>query len=160
MFLIRFMSSCQISPRSEIPCARSAAPRKYGMKLSTWVQFAWNLAALPKTVPPIDARYSVEAASPEDRPLLSAAITRSLSMEPAWSDDLGARVKLAEELIEVAFPAGEVFFIDIGANRISRIGTDGVVSTVVAEAIQLRREKGDDHALAEAGAEADPDVGL
>jgi enterochelin esterase-like enzyme/sugar lactone lactonase YvrE len=31
---------------------------------------------------------------------------------------------------------GEVFFIDIGANRISRIGTDGVVSTVVADAGQ------------------------
>jgi GNAT superfamily N-acetyltransferase len=83
------------------------------MKLSSWVQFSWNLGALPKDVPFIDPRYSVEAASPEDRPLLSAAITRSLSMEPAWSDDLGARVKLAEEVIEIAFPAGEVAFIAV-----------------------------------------------
>jgi ribosomal protein S18 acetylase RimI-like enzyme len=83
------------------------------MKLSTWVQYTWNLGALPKDVPPIDARYTVEAASPEDRGLLSAAISRSLSMEPAWSDDLAGRVKLAEELIDVAFPAGEVFFVAV-----------------------------------------------
>ena len=83
------------------------------MKLSTWVQFTWNLTALPKEVPPIDARYTVEAASPDDRPLLSAAISRSLSMEPAWSDDLSVRIKLADELIDVAFPAGEVFFIAV-----------------------------------------------
>ena len=31
--------------------------------------------------------------------LLLAAITRSMSMEPAWSDDLAARVKLAEDII-------------------------------------------------------------
>jgi GNAT superfamily N-acetyltransferase len=83
------------------------------MKLSTWVQFSWILASLPKEVPKIDPRYSVEAASLDDRPLLSAAISRSLSMEPAWSDDLAARTKLADELIETAFPAGEVVFIAV-----------------------------------------------
>ena len=34
-------------------------------------------------------------------------------MEPAWSDDLAVRVKLAEEIIEDAFPAGEVTFIAV-----------------------------------------------
>lgn len=83
------------------------------MKLSTWVQFSWDLAALPKEVPKIDARYAVESASLDDRPLLSAAISRSLSMEPAWSDDLTTRTKLADELIDVAFPAGEVAFVSV-----------------------------------------------
>jgi len=83
------------------------------MKLSTWVQFSWDLAALPKEAPRIDPRYTVEAASLDDRALLSAAITRSLSMEPAWSDDLNARTRLADELVEVAFPAGEVAFIAV-----------------------------------------------
>ena len=83
------------------------------MKLSTWVQYSWNLASLPKEVPKIDPRYTVESASLDDRPLLTAAINRSLSMEPAWSDDLTARTKLADELVDVAFPAGEVAFIAV-----------------------------------------------
>ena len=83
------------------------------MKLSIWVQFTWNLASLPKEVPKIDPRYTVEAASLDDRALLSAAINRSLSMEPAWSDDLAVRTKLSDELLETAFPAGEVSFIAV-----------------------------------------------
>ena len=34
-------------------------------------------------------------------------------MEPTWSFDLGARVKLADELVNSGFPAGEVAFIAI-----------------------------------------------
>jgi predicted GNAT family acetyltransferase len=83
------------------------------MKLSTWVQFTWNLKTLPADVPKIDKRYNVEAATVEDKNLLLAAVSRSVSMEPAWSDDMAARVKLAEDIIENAFPAGEVTFIAV-----------------------------------------------
>jgi ribosomal protein S18 acetylase RimI-like enzyme len=83
------------------------------MKLSTWVQFTWNLKKLPTEPSKIDARYVVEAATVDDRNLLLAAVTRSMSMEPAWSDDLAARVKLAEEIIQTALPAGEVTFVAI-----------------------------------------------
>jgi ribosomal protein S18 acetylase RimI-like enzyme len=83
------------------------------MKLSVWVQFTWNLKALPADTPKLNPRYTVEAATLEDRPLLTAAVTRSMSMEPAWSDDLAARVKLADEIIQIAFPAGEVTFVAI-----------------------------------------------
>ncbi len=34
-------------------------------------------------------------------------------MEPAWSDDLAARVRLAEEIVANEWPAGEVTFIAI-----------------------------------------------
>ena len=83
------------------------------MKLSVWVQFTWNLKTLTAEAPKIDKRYIVEAATQDDRNLLLAAVTRSLSMEPAWSDDLSARVKLAEEIVQTAFPAGEVTFVAI-----------------------------------------------
>jgi len=83
------------------------------MKLSTWVQFTWNLKTLPADTAKLDARYTVEAATLEDSDLLYAAVSRSVSMEPAWSDDMNARVKLAEEIIHKAFPAGEVTFIAI-----------------------------------------------
>jgi ribosomal protein S18 acetylase RimI-like enzyme len=91
---------------------RSVA-RLFGMKLSVWVQFTWNLKALTAEVPKIDPRYVVEAATTEDKNLLLAAVTRSMSMEPAWSDDLAARVKLAEEIVQTALPAGEVTFVAI-----------------------------------------------
>jgi len=84
------------------------------MRLSVWVQFTWSLKKLPAESPKLDARYSAEAAIPEDRALLLAAITRSLSMEPAWSDDLTARVRLAEGIIANEWPAGEVTFLDSG----------------------------------------------
>jgi len=83
------------------------------MRLSVWVQFTWSLKKLPAESPKLDARYSAEAAIPEDRALLLAAITRSLSMEPAWSDDLTARVRLAEGIIANEWPAGEVTFLAI-----------------------------------------------
>jgi len=83
------------------------------MRLSVWVQFTWSLKKLPAESPKLDARYSAEAAIPEDRALLLAAITRSLSMEPAWSDDLTARVRLAEGIIANEWPAGEVTFVTI-----------------------------------------------
>jgi len=83
------------------------------MKLSVWVQYSWDLTRLPAEAPRIDPRYTVEAATADDRALLQAAISRSVSMEPAWSDDMNARIKLAEEIIENAFPAGEVAFVAI-----------------------------------------------
>ena len=83
------------------------------MKLSVWVQFTWNLKSLPAESPKIDARYVAEAATVDDKALLLAAVTRSMSMEPAWSDDLAARVKLAEEIVQTALPAGEVTFIAV-----------------------------------------------
>jgi ribosomal protein S18 acetylase RimI-like enzyme len=83
------------------------------MRLSVWVQYTWNLKNLPAGSPKLDARYNAEAATPEDKGLLLAAVTRSLSMEPAWSDDLTARVRLAEGIIATEWPAGEVTFLAI-----------------------------------------------
>ena len=83
------------------------------MKLSVWVQFTWDLKTLPTDAVKLPSRYTVEAATLDDRNLLLAAVSRSLSMEPAWSDDLAARVKLAEEIIQTSFPAGEVVFVAI-----------------------------------------------
>jgi hypothetical protein len=83
------------------------------MMLSAWVQFSWNLKTLPEEGPKLPPRYTIEAASIEDRPLLLAAVTRSLSMESGWSDDLTSRIKLSEEIVNTAFPSGEVAFIAI-----------------------------------------------
>src|ERR1700722_15093741 len=83
------------------------------MRLTVWVQFTWNLKTLAAETAKLPSRYTVEAATLEDRNFLLAAVTRSMSMEPAWSDDLAGRVKLAEEIIQTAFPAGEVTFIAI-----------------------------------------------
>jgi ribosomal protein S18 acetylase RimI-like enzyme len=81
--------------------------------MSVWVQFTWDLKNLPAEAPKLAPRYTVEASPLEDRSLLLAAVSRSYSMEAAWSDDLKERVKLAEEIVDVAFPAGEVAFVAI-----------------------------------------------
>jgi GNAT superfamily N-acetyltransferase len=83
------------------------------MNLSLWVQYSWTLKNLPADAPPIASRYTAESATLDDRPLLFAAISRSLSMEPAWGFDLDARVKLVDELVNLGLPAGEVAFVAI-----------------------------------------------
>ncbi len=83
------------------------------MILSAWVQFSWDLMKLPAEAPPLPSRYTVESASAEEKVQLLAAVTRSLSMEPGWSDDLNARLKLCEEIVNHAFVGGEVAFIAI-----------------------------------------------
>jgi ribosomal protein S18 acetylase RimI-like enzyme len=94
------------------------------MRLSVWVQYTWNLKTLAPDAPKLAPRYTVEAATMEDRDLLLAAVSRSMSMEPSWSDDLASRVKLAEDIIQNAFPAGEVTFVAIkhGARIIGAAG--------------------------------------
>jgi hypothetical protein len=83
------------------------------MILSSWVQYSWDLKNLPADGPKLAPRYTVETASQEDRELLIAAVTRSFSMESGWSDDLNARIKLTEEIVQGAFVAGEVSFVAI-----------------------------------------------
>jgi GNAT superfamily N-acetyltransferase len=102
------------SRRKAKSLARKSAGREAtGMILSVWVQYSWTLKNLPVDAPPVAARYTVESATLDDRPLLFAAVSRSLSMEPSWSVDLTARVKLADELINSGLPAGEVAFVAI-----------------------------------------------
>jgi ribosomal protein S18 acetylase RimI-like enzyme len=81
--------------------------------LSAWVQFTWDLNLLPAEAPPLAPRYTVESASPNDRDLLLAAVTRAVSMEPGWSDDLNSRLKLCDEIVNTAFVGGEVAFLAI-----------------------------------------------
>jgi GNAT superfamily N-acetyltransferase len=83
------------------------------MMLSVWVQYTWDLKSLRAEAPKLAPSYIVESASLDDRALLLAAMSRSLSMEPAWSDDLGARLKLTDEIINTSFPAGEAAFVAI-----------------------------------------------
>jgi ribosomal protein S18 acetylase RimI-like enzyme len=83
------------------------------MMMSVWVQFSWDLKNLAAEGPKLPPHYTIETASQEDRDLLLAAVTRSFSMEAAWSDDLSARVKLTEEIVNTDFVAGEVSFLAI-----------------------------------------------
>ena len=83
------------------------------MKLSVWVQFTWDLKKLPGEAVKLNPRYVAEAATVDDKALLLAAVTRSMSMEPAWSDDLAVRVKLAEDIVQNGLAAGEVTFVAI-----------------------------------------------
>jgi ribosomal protein S18 acetylase RimI-like enzyme len=83
------------------------------MLLSVWVQFSWDLKKLPAEVPKLAPNYTVETASLDDRASLVAAITRSFSMESSWSDDLSARIRLTDEIVNTAFTAGEVSFVAV-----------------------------------------------
>jgi N-acetylglutamate synthase-like GNAT family acetyltransferase len=86
---------------------------------SVWIQFTWDLGALPGQSPPLDKRYHVGPALPEDADALVAAITRSYSMEQGWSSDLEVRLNLAQQLVADYLPSDEIDFIAVRhGNRI------------------------------------------
>jgi len=98
------------------------------MIATTWVQYTWKLAGLPATVPKIDERYHVESATLDNLAALQSVVTSSLALEPFWGRDQEGRLKLAEEIIHTAFPAGEVTVIVI------KHGARIIASTAIRDA--------------------------
>ncbi len=138
--------------------------------LSAWVQFSWDLKKLPNVAPKLPASYTVESSPQEDKALLLAAVSRSYTMESAWSDDLSARVKLVEEIINNDFTSGEVAFIAIkhgarvigaaairdsgdkvsnlplGVSVLNEYRCRGLGTFLLYESLRRLRERGLDHA--------------
>lgn len=90
----------------------------------TWVQFTWDLTTLPTTAPTLDSRYVVNLATPSDAELLEAALSRSYTMEQAWSNHLNLRIAQIRRLIAEELPTGKTSFIVIrhGARIIAGSG--------------------------------------
>ena len=55
------------------------------MKLINWVQFTWDLAALPQSTPELPEHYQIESATPEDEKELRRVVTASFALDPDWN---------------------------------------------------------------------------
>lgn len=90
----------------------------------TWVQFTWDLTALPTNAPTLESRYTLNSATTADAELLDAAITRSYTMEQGWSNHLHLRLAQIRRSIQEDLPTGKTNFIVIrhGARIIAGSG--------------------------------------
>ena len=55
------------------------------MKVINWVQFSWDLAALPSAATDLPEHYEITAASPEDEKELHKVISSSFALDPEWN---------------------------------------------------------------------------
>ena len=55
------------------------------MKLINWVQFTWDLAALPEALPALPEHYQISAAMADDEKELRRVVTSSFALDPDWN---------------------------------------------------------------------------
>jgi N-acetylglutamate synthase-like GNAT family acetyltransferase len=55
------------------------------MRLINWVQFSWDLAALPETLPELPEHYQISAATPDDEKELRRVVIASFALDPDWN---------------------------------------------------------------------------
>ncbi len=73
------------------------------MMLVRWMRFSWDLKRLPDSVPPLDARYMIRAATKEEEPSARYVIDRSLATDGYWNDSLRLQRARFEEQLTEAF---------------------------------------------------------
>lgn len=55
------------------------------MRLINWVQFKWDLAGLPESLPELPEHYEISAATPDDEKELRRVVTSSFALDPEWN---------------------------------------------------------------------------
>ncbi len=58
------------------------------MKLINWVQFTWDLTALPSEAPELPEHYQISAATDDDEKELRRVVTASFALDPDWNTTL------------------------------------------------------------------------
>lgn len=55
------------------------------MRLINWIQFTWDLAALPDSAPELPEHYQISPATAEDEKELRRVVTSSFALDPDWN---------------------------------------------------------------------------
>ena len=73
------------------------------MKQLNWVQFVWNLAALPQTGTELPEHYEISQATQEDESELRKAIASSFSLDPSWNSALPEIIETIDAWLDHAW---------------------------------------------------------
>lgn len=76
------------------------------MKPLDWVEFKWDLVAAPVAQEPLPEHYRIAEATAEDAEEIRKVVTRSLTLDPAWSAELDRVIDIVDEWVNRAFAAG------------------------------------------------------
>ena len=66
------------------------------MKLINWVQFTWDLAALPEPLAELPEHYQISAATVEDEKELRRVVTSSFALDPEWNTTMQEVLQMVE----------------------------------------------------------------
>lgn len=73
------------------------------MKLINWVQFTWDLTALPPSPADLPEHYEITAATAEDEKELRKVITSSFALDPEWNPTMNEVMQTIDGWLENAF---------------------------------------------------------
>ena len=76
------------------------------MKLINWVQFTWDLTALPVEAPELPEHYQISAASDEDEKELRRVVTASFALDPEWNTTLQEVMQAVDSWLDAGLREG------------------------------------------------------
>ncbi len=69
----------------------------------SWIQFTWDLAALPQLESSLPERYQITRATPEDEAELRKVIGSSFTLDPDWNSSMQEVMQTIESWCDRAF---------------------------------------------------------
>ena len=66
------------------------------MKLINWVQFTWDLTALPDSILELPEHYQISSATIDDEKELRRVVTSSFALDPEWNTTLQEVLQMVE----------------------------------------------------------------
>ena len=75
------------------------------MKLVNWVQFTWDLTALPESLSELPERYQIVPATEEDEKELRRVVTASFALDPEWNTTMKDVMEAVEAWMDATLAA-------------------------------------------------------
>ena len=75
------------------------------MKRLNWVQFTWDLAALPHSPIELPERYQIEPATADDEKELRRVVTASFALDPEWNATLQEVMQAVDGWLDASLAA-------------------------------------------------------
>ncbi len=70
------------------------------MKLINWVQFTWDLTALPSAFAELPEHYQISPATADDEKELRRVVTASFALDPEWNTTMKEVMQTVEAWVE------------------------------------------------------------
>jgi ribosomal protein S18 acetylase RimI-like enzyme len=75
------------------------------MKLINWVQFTWDLTALPRSVSELPEHYQISRATADDEKELRRVVTASFALDPDWNTTMQEVMQAVESWLDATLAA-------------------------------------------------------
>ena len=81
------------------------------MKSINWIQFTWDLSALPEVQVELPEHYQISTATPDDEKELRRVISSSFTLDPDWNPSMKQVAETIETWLDRADDAGTSVYL-------------------------------------------------